>query len=468
MTIASEIEDLQTNLAAAKAAVTTKGGTVGDTGLAGLATEIASIPSGGGSTLPPYGKVVYYWDIRTEYDADGSGCTVTIVDMTLYGNFYETAFGSGGGMAQLMYQNGNWMYYDWEDPDEPEKIIPDISAIGLSVVFDDPDNPWGDISCSKNNVIHTESGTRYIDLDTQEKFNGLLTIQSDGYYYVDGTAIYPSAITEYYFGASVTSVSNFLSNSLGKTVDFSEATGLTSIRNCNFKKVMNENLVSLPALTELYGTVLGGLEFDFPSLTAIGNGVEFGQATAIIMPNITSVGNSFKAFRAARIGFENATSIGNNFLNSSNPIWVYLPSVLTIGDTFLGGTLSGKVGINLGQSITTIGEGFLINSNSFLITNAGPGGTIEGYYILPASITSIGKNFMFNCHNHIGQIQFNCPVSVLQATSQTDRDNCMSSNSSKSLIYTQGFMIQGNQQSSWKSAFSTIARNGRYRKLNSY
>lgn len=48
MTIASEITALQNNLTAAKNAVTAKGGTVGDTGLAGLADEIDSIPSGGG------------------------------------------------------------------------------------------------------------------------------------------------------------------------------------------------------------------------------------------------------------------------------------------------------------------------------------------------------------------------------------------------------------------------------------
>ena len=47
MSIASEIADLQTNLANAKTAVTTQGGTVGDTGLAGLASEIATIPAGG-------------------------------------------------------------------------------------------------------------------------------------------------------------------------------------------------------------------------------------------------------------------------------------------------------------------------------------------------------------------------------------------------------------------------------------
>ena len=52
MSIASEIQDLNTNLTAAKNAVTAKGGTVGDTGLAGLADEIATIPSGGGVGIP--------------------------------------------------------------------------------------------------------------------------------------------------------------------------------------------------------------------------------------------------------------------------------------------------------------------------------------------------------------------------------------------------------------------------------
>lgn len=46
MSIASEIQALNTNLTSAKNAVTAKGGTVGDTGLSGLADEIATIPSG--------------------------------------------------------------------------------------------------------------------------------------------------------------------------------------------------------------------------------------------------------------------------------------------------------------------------------------------------------------------------------------------------------------------------------------
>lgn len=50
MSVNSEIADLQTNLSNAKSAVTTAGGTVGDTGLAGLAGEIGTIPSGGSAS----------------------------------------------------------------------------------------------------------------------------------------------------------------------------------------------------------------------------------------------------------------------------------------------------------------------------------------------------------------------------------------------------------------------------------
>lgn len=94
MTIASEIQDLQTNLQAAKTAVTTKGGTVGDTGLAGLASEIASIPSGGGP-LSSYGTITYL-DNQTLTLADesdylkltigGSGANIIINNTTVNKN----------------------------------------------------------------------------------------------------------------------------------------------------------------------------------------------------------------------------------------------------------------------------------------------------------------------------------------------------------------------------------------------
>ena len=60
MSVYSEISDLNTNLTAAKNAVTAKGGTVGDTGLAGLANEIDSIPSGSGGAIVV--KDINFWD----------------------------------------------------------------------------------------------------------------------------------------------------------------------------------------------------------------------------------------------------------------------------------------------------------------------------------------------------------------------------------------------------------------------
>lgn len=80
MTIASEITALQNNLMAAKNAVTAKGGTVGDTGLAGLADEIDSIPSGGGGE--DWGNITF--------SDNGTPTTVTMADQTDYMKLCQT------------------------------------------------------------------------------------------------------------------------------------------------------------------------------------------------------------------------------------------------------------------------------------------------------------------------------------------------------------------------------------------
>ncbi len=64
MSIASEITALNTNLQAAKNAVVAKGGTVGDTGLAGLASEIGTISGGGEEYVAPYGNLEYDGESR--------------------------------------------------------------------------------------------------------------------------------------------------------------------------------------------------------------------------------------------------------------------------------------------------------------------------------------------------------------------------------------------------------------------
>ena len=82
MTIASEITDLQTNLAAAKTAVENKGGTIGDTGLAGLASEIATIPTGATGS----------WGTITYLDSNDQERTVTIQNEDEY--FLLSHFGT--------------------------------------------------------------------------------------------------------------------------------------------------------------------------------------------------------------------------------------------------------------------------------------------------------------------------------------------------------------------------------------
>lgn len=73
MSIASEITALNTNLTAAKNAIVTKGGTVGNTGLAGLGNEILGIPAGGSTPAvpePPSGAYVAFSAYAPEFVVD--------------------------------------------------------------------------------------------------------------------------------------------------------------------------------------------------------------------------------------------------------------------------------------------------------------------------------------------------------------------------------------------------------------
>lgn len=92
MSIATEITALDTNLNAAKEAVEAKGGTVGDTGLSGLAAEIATIPSGGAV----FGTVTYVDGEDVEHtvniqnpDELHSLCTMDNTNVTIGGETFR-------------------------------------------------------------------------------------------------------------------------------------------------------------------------------------------------------------------------------------------------------------------------------------------------------------------------------------------------------------------------------------------
>lgn len=462
MSIATEIEDLQTNLEAAKDAVEAKGGTVGDTGLAGLADEIATIPSGS-QPMPTYGRITYYWDVNTVYTAEGMMCTVTIVDMDTFGAFYEEAF-TDGGMPQIRYENGRWFYYDFE-ADPPEVEIPDITAIGLNVVFDDPSDPMAEITCGKQYSVNKQSGTRPIDLDTQTSFNALTSVQ-DGFYDIDGTLVYATAVSSYAFGLGVTAVPNSFLSSSGyslEELDCREGTNVVSIGNS--VRFSNKSFViSLPALETIGNSCEFGGLLDFPSLVTIGNSVKFRYMDRIIIPTVTTIGDYFSAPDSLFVGFENATSVGNNFLQNSNASWIYLHSLQTIGDNFLSGLKNSGPKVNIGNNVVTIGAYFMRYGRFSAIDYAGP--TPEssnvGYFRIPSTVTSIGVGFMLDDTNCTSCPSIECATSVFQG----DKNAVLSVKASSytQAMSTPAYAIGLSGGSSIRGTFPSIQSNGYYRK----
>lgn len=108
MSVYSEISDLNTNLAAAKAAVTAKGGTVGDTGLAGLADEIATIPSGGGgaTSLSITNKSDFASPIAMP--TNGTFTQVSLSVTTDPVGAYYFVESSDPTVAKIVYDNGGY------------------------------------------------------------------------------------------------------------------------------------------------------------------------------------------------------------------------------------------------------------------------------------------------------------------------------------------------------------------------
>ena len=372
MTIASEITDLQTNLAAAKAAVTTKGGTVGDTGLAGLATEIASIPGGGGYTGTLYGKVTIHSGFGVEWTPYTNGCTVTITNQNLWETmFWNTsildgglgfpkidvsnpagiAFGtvnSDGFQGTLSLQNAAGepleLYWNLNDPTELS------SQIGFEVVFDDGVTE-GDVSIEGTFTVDYNSATTDIILPDAASFSNFTTQLDD--MHINGLTFPREAIVAFEVGNSVTTTpSNFLANlTTLSSVDLSYATSLTTIGDGFLYNARYNQPIAIPA-------------------------------------NVTTIGSDFLAndrtFNSSITLPQGLLSIGNNFLSSCSAFnqSLSLPEgLLSIGDGFFGGCTVRNQSITLPSTLTHIGTGFICNNNAMVSTvNVGS---------LPASVVSV-------------------------------------------------------------------------------
>ena len=463
MSVASELADLNTNINSLKTAIVAKGGTVAEgAGLNALATAVGTIPgSSPQPTYPAYGQVVYYYDAREEIVAEPMECSVTVTNPTALKTFFDGACGEYDTVT-LRYFDGTWSYEDMTTQEEVE--VPDISAIGLSVSGIEGD--MAEIYLYQSVVIYKESGTRTIDIDTTAKLNGLC---GERWYTVGDTRIYAPAVKKYAFGLSVTALPDYFLYyaSNVEEIDASEATNLVSTGYRTGIRAFNLEKLCLPALTTLGGgtCIYGAKYLDVPNLTTLGSGVSLRDVTYINWPKVTAISNYVSFPNAQEIWLENVETIGDHF-RAGKVCKVVMPKVRTIGDYFLNYIDTYTITLELGSTtLTSIGSGFLTSGKFSTIERWEEGkANFDSYLYLPSTISSIGTHFMSDCQNFTGNIQVECPASVVATTQETGGDGYVLSVSKNSYnhtgpenyIYSMGFYFDGTEKTSWATRFPTI------------
>lgn len=372
MTIASEITALQTNLQAAKDAVIAKGGTVGDTGLAGLAAEIQTIPNGGGSNEPSNGGHITGYDNTT-------------------GVITGDGFGTTAGTVYLLDRNTNSYVAQptssWSDTSITLTNTIDTSSIegttSLSVV--DSKGQWatkwlitGGIAVAGWGKVYVQDPAtrviRSIALSSQSDFNQLFSSDANKpseKSTINGDAFYRDEIVGFQFGADTTA---------GALNRGSSYCFLSYATNLNQPFVMPSTIDSISGRFGYYWS-----NFNQP---------------LVISENVTVVPDYFLACMWSfnqPTDLSHIVTIGNYCLQESTAFDqdIDLSSATTIGNSFLAGyiyqtyihvinTFNGD--IKLSDSLTSIGTNFLANNARF-----------NREIKFPASLSSIGNYFLYEC-----------------------------------------------------------------------
>lgn len=302
MSLSSELTDLTTNLAAAKAAVVTKGGTVGNTGLAGLEAEILSIPAPADRDAT-YG-VLYHYGYHSEWRENYSqGVQVNSIDQTKVEAF-ALAHNAGGQSMWFGYQGGGWnnCYVGGQ-----QMVVQDmLNEVGVDVTVLAPGSSSTGFTLSPQNVVETSGPITRTVIASLADFNKLVSnntssMEGDYVYNVAG-GILNKAITRAYVGTSITSLpAKFLMACERMTYiycgDNVATIGDYALSRCSY--------LNCP----------------------------------ITLPKVASIGKQFLYF--------------DTRLNGE----IYMPAVKTIGDQFLSSCLAFNQPMYLPASITAIGSG---------------------------------------------------------------------------------------------------------------
>lgn len=470
MSITTEIQALNTNLTAAKGAVAAKGGTIGNTGLAGLASEIAGIPGGGSSepTVPasPDGKYVevkaYTPALKIE-SYENIDTSTTVVSFTQVGNdpfglvdindpdfmldsvFCESPNTGNPYNLVLRWNNSNQefelVFYDSTDQENVVFSFQGWEAEMYGIVFSNTSFMNDGNNHDLTYILMAQAPdyaptTIYIDNSTD--FATFMT--------PDQTSWYSPEIGMGFSGVMRTQNNELVQKQFATSINFgSLASSLTSIGNGFYQNnYFLQSLYNLPS-----------------SVTTIGN---------YFLSNCLSFNSYFK--------IPSGATIGTNFLagctSFNQPLQV--PQGVAINDDFLSDCSGFNSPLDI-NSTTQIGSNFLKNCSSFnqpLTLNSSAtikSGFLEGCtafnqaITIPSNVTFYNSgssyHFMFRCDSMLSPIRVEAPATAINASNYV-----FSTSVNTAAAYTTGTTLSGNPTivQAWKTKFADRSSNP-FRKL---
>lgn len=473
MSIASEITALNTNLTAAKNAVVAKGGTVGDTGLSGLANEIAGIPSGGGGgssepTVPasPDGVYVeltaYTIALKIEsYESIDTSTTVVSFTRVGYDPFGLVGIDDPDFMSNSVFCESpntgepynlllRWNYSNQEF----ELVFRDSNdQENVALSFQEWDLEAYGIVLSDRNFMHygSDYDLAYI-LITQAPDYAPTTIHIDNstdfatFMTPDQTSWYSPEIGMGFSGIMRTQNGDLIQKQFAISINFgSLASSLTSIGDRFYQNnYFLQSLYNLPS-----------------SVTTIGN---------FFLTGCQSFNSYFKIPSGATIG----TGFLAGCSSFNQPLQV--PQGVAINDDFLSGCSGFNSPLDISNT-TQIGSNFLKDCPSFnqsLTLNSSAtikSGFLEGCtafnqaITIPSNVTFYNSGstyrFMFGCNSMLSPIRVEAPATAINASNYV-----FSTLSNTAASYTTGMTLSGDPTivQAWKTKFADRSSNP-YRKL---
>lgn len=330
MSIQSEIEDLRTNLAAAKAAIVAAGGVVGDTGLAGVAAEIGSISGGGGDDPGEYG-LLYYHPYSIQLGADQVwNCTVTGMNEERYRAWCSSQALDADQPIEFMYSSymGFWEARQGYDMMHGIEIYESDMWPVVGIRVSDYATPQGDGSFRiKKMIVTDDTQTLSVQLANSTDYNALCnnTDTYDTIASISGTQIPFAAMTKFVFGTGITAIPN------------------NFLRWSNVEEVSSSDAILTIGDLVLYYCPRLDCPISFPNATTIGAaflGCDAIFNSSVSVPSATTIGKGFLRASAGEKAFNQTIDIS---------------SAVTIGEGFLDGQSQFNQPLTIPASCTSLG-----------------------------------------------------------------------------------------------------------------